>query len=98
MPVLGGPAVLGILPEEPTGKDKARQEAAAAATKADTDLTVSPAENRRRIKTPEQVATDGTALETNAALDERPSLSGWQAAAEVQFEGLTIPAAADIHC
>ena len=71
MPVLGGPAVLGILPEELTGKE-------AAALKEERDLSGSPAENRRR----------------NAALDERTSLSGRQAAAEVQFEGPTVPAAA----
>ena len=44
------------------------------------------------MKTPEQVATDETALEKNAALVERTSLSGRQAAAEVQFEGPTVPA------
>ena len=100
MPVLGGPAVLGILPEELTGKDRARQEAAAAAPKEETDLSGSPAENRRRMKTPKQVERDGTTLETNAALDERTSLSGRQAAAEVPFEGQTVPAAAaaDNHC
>ena len=75
MPVLGGPAALRVLPEELTGKDKARQEAAAAATKEEKDLSGSPAENRRRMKTPKQVERDGTTLETNAALDERPSLS-----------------------
>ena len=62
MPVLGEPAVLGILPEELTGKDKARQEAVAAATKEETDLSGSPAENHRRMKTPKQVGREGTTL------------------------------------
>ena len=117
MPVLGGPAVIGILPEELTGKDtrrtcshrnpprrtdrkRQRRQEAAAATKEETDLSGSPAENHRRMKTPKQVERDGTTLETNAALDERTSLSGRQAAAEVPFEGQTVPAAAaaDNHC
>ena len=93
MPVLGGPAVLGILPEGLTGKHKAPQEAAAAATKEVRDLSRCPAENRRRMKIPEQV-------KSSAALDKRPSLSRRQATAEVQFEGPTVPAAAaaDNHC
>ena len=84
MPVLGGPAVLGILPEELTGKEKEPQEAAAAAAKEERDPSGRPAENRRQKKTPEQVATAVTALEKNAALDERQNLSGRQTAAEVQ--------------